>query len=101
MAVLAGVDVIDPVYLVMVILFVIALWRMSHPSTARSGILWAGAGVLIAVLITFLTPGLGNLGLIGVGIAIGGLASAPKITLSSTPPLPPAPRAVTRPLPVT
>jgi NAD(P) transhydrogenase subunit beta len=89
-AFLGGVDVTDPVYVVMVILFVIALWRMSHPLTARSGIVWAGAGVLIAILITFLVPGIGNLNLtlIVLGIVVGGLAgwySAARVQMTAMP----------------
>ncbi len=43
-------------YLVTAALFILGLKRMSSPVTARSGILWAGAGMLVATLITFLTP---------------------------------------------
>ncbi|MDD1647471.1 MAG: NAD(P)(+) transhydrogenase (Re/Si-specific) subunit beta [Methanomicrobiales archaeon] len=63
---------IEPVYLATVFLFIIALQRMSHPLTARSGIVWAGAAMLIATLVTFFTPGLTNLALIVIAIAIGG-----------------------------
>jgi NAD(P) transhydrogenase subunit beta len=44
---------------------------MSSPVTARGGIVWAGVGMLLATLATFLTPGLGNIGLMLVAIAIG------------------------------
>ena len=37
-------------YLVTAFLFVMGLKRMSSPVTARSGILWAGAGMLVATL---------------------------------------------------
>ena len=47
-------------YLVTAFLFVMGLKRMSSPVTARSGIVWAGAGMLVATLFTFLFPGLGN-----------------------------------------
>jgi len=48
---------------------------MSSPVTARGGILWAGAGMLVATLITFLTPGIDptNYWLILAAIAIGGV----------------------------
>jgi NAD(P) transhydrogenase subunit beta len=36
------------------------LKRMSSPVTARSGIVWAGAGMLVATLFTFLYPGMNN-----------------------------------------
>ena len=48
------------------------LKRMSSPVTARSGILWAGAGMLLATLVTFLYPGMGNYPLIVLAVAIGG-----------------------------
>ncbi len=47
-------------YLVTAFLFIMGLKRMSSPVTARSGIVWAGAGMLVATLFTFLYPGLGN-----------------------------------------
>ena len=61
--------VIEPVYLATVFFFIIGLYRMSNPLTARSGIVWAGAAMLLATVVTFLTPGLGNIGLIGIGTA--------------------------------
>jgi NAD(P) transhydrogenase subunit beta len=63
---------IDPVYIATIIIFIVGLQRMSHPSTARSGIVWAGAAMLIATLVTFLTPALTNFGLITLAIFIGG-----------------------------
>lgn len=63
---------IDPVYIATIIIFIIGLQRMSHPLTARSGIIWAGAAMLLATLVTFLTPALSNFALIALGIVIGG-----------------------------
>jgi NAD(P) transhydrogenase subunit beta len=63
---------IDPVYIATIVIFIIGLQRMSHPSTARSGIVWAGAAMLIATLVTFLTPDLTNFALIAIAIVIGG-----------------------------
>jgi NAD(P) transhydrogenase subunit beta len=47
------------------------LKRMSSPVSARSGILWAGAGMLLAVLVTFLYPGMTNYPLIIAAIVVG------------------------------
>jgi len=47
-------------YFVTAFLFIMGLKRMSSPVTARSGIVWAGAGMLVATLFTFLYPGMGN-----------------------------------------
>jgi NAD(P) transhydrogenase subunit beta len=52
-------------------LFILGLKAMSSPVTARGGIVWAGVGMLLATLATFLTPGMGNIGLILVAIAVG------------------------------
>jgi H+-translocating NAD(P) transhydrogenase subunit alpha len=38
------------------LLFIIGLKRMSSPVTARGGIVWAGAGMVVATLVTFLWP---------------------------------------------
>jgi NAD(P) transhydrogenase subunit beta len=64
--------VIEPVYIVTIFFFIIGLQRMSHPLTARSGIVWAGAAMLIATLVTFFTPNLTNITLIAIAIVIGG-----------------------------
>ena len=63
---------IDPVYIVTIFFFIVGMQRMSHPLTARSGIVWAGAAMLIATLVTFFSPNLSNLALIALAIVIGG-----------------------------
>jgi len=63
---------IDPIYIVTIFFFIIGMHRMSHPLTARSGIVWAGAAMLIATLVTFLTPNLTNFALMAIAIVIGG-----------------------------
>ena len=65
-------SIIQVSYLVTAFLFIMGLKRMSSPVTARSGILWAGAGMVIATLVTFLYPGMSNYGWIIAAIAIGG-----------------------------
>jgi NAD(P) transhydrogenase subunit beta len=64
--------VVNLVYIVTIFFFIVGLQRMSHPLTARSGIVWAGAAMLIATLVTFLTPNLTNFALMAIGIVIGG-----------------------------
>jgi NAD(P) transhydrogenase subunit beta len=59
-------------YLLAAFLFITGLKRMSSPVTARGGIVWAGAGMVLATLATFFTPGLGNFVLMLVAIALGG-----------------------------
>jgi NAD(P) transhydrogenase subunit beta len=65
-------SLIDLVYIATIFFFIVGLQRMSHPLTARSGIVWAGAAMLIATLVTFLTPNLTNFTLMAIGIVIGG-----------------------------
>jgi NAD(P) transhydrogenase subunit beta len=58
-------------YFIAATLFLLGLQRMASPKTARSGIQWAGTGMLIATAATFALPGLGNIGLIVAALAIG------------------------------
>ena len=58
-------------YFVAATLFLLGLQRMASPRTARSGIQWAGVGMLIATIATFFLPGLHNIGLMVAAIVIG------------------------------
>ena len=62
---------INASYFVTAFLFIMGLKRMSSPVTARSGILWAGAGMLLATLVSFAYPGMSNYELIIAAIVIG------------------------------
>ncbi|PNY82363.1 NAD(P)(+) transhydrogenase (Re/Si-specific) subunit beta [Deinococcus koreensis] len=64
--------VIDLAYFVVAVLFILGLKAMASPATARRGIVWAGVGMVIATGVTFLTPGLRNIGLMGLAIVLGG-----------------------------
>lgn len=62
-------------YFAAAILFILGLKQMSSPVTARRGILWAGAGMLVATFITFFDPklhGASNYLLMIVAIGVGG-----------------------------
>ena len=75
-------------YLVAATLFLLGLQRMASPLTARSGIRWAGAGMLLATAATFFLPGLHNVALILVALALGGgLAwwSAGRVAITDMP----------------
>lgn len=67
---------IKSTYLVAVVLFIIGLKRMSSPRTARGGVVWAGWGMVLATLVTFLyfwhDPDWTNITLIVLGIGVGG-----------------------------
>jgi NAD(P) transhydrogenase subunit beta len=69
---LSAAGLIQVSYFVTAFLFIMGLKRMSSPVTARSGILWAGAGMLVATLATFFYPGMSNYPLIIIAVAIGG-----------------------------
>lgn len=58
-------------YFAAAFLFIFGLKRMASPKTARGGIVWAGAGMLVATLATFATPQMDNfiLMLVAMGLA--------------------------------
>ena len=64
---------IDVSYLLAAFLFILGLKQMSSPVTARRGIVWAGVGMLVATLASFLSPGMDNFALMLLAIAIGGV----------------------------
>ncbi len=61
--------VIKLAYFVAAILFITGLRRMSKPGTARGGIVWAGIGMLLATVVTFLLPDMHNMVLILAALA--------------------------------
>ncbi|HET6726283.1 MAG TPA: NAD(P)(+) transhydrogenase (Re/Si-specific) subunit beta [Gammaproteobacteria bacterium] len=67
--------VIQAAYFVATLAFILGLKAMSSPAKARGGIVWAGAGMALAILITFFAPGMRgatNYILMFAAIAIGG-----------------------------
>jgi H+-translocating NAD(P) transhydrogenase subunit beta len=75
-------------YFITAVLFIVGLKRMSSPVTARSGILWAGAGMLVATLVTFAYPGMSNYPLIGTAILVGGVLawwSGKRVAMTNMP----------------
>jgi NAD(P) transhydrogenase subunit beta len=66
---------IDISYFIVAFLFILGLKRMSSPVTARRGILWAGAGMVLATLVTFGSPGMSNYTLMIIALAAGGCVS--------------------------
>jgi len=75
-------------YLVAATLFLLGLQRMASPMTARSGIRWAGLGMLIATVATFFLPELHNIPLILAAVVIGtGVAwwSAKRVAITDMP----------------
>jgi NAD(P) transhydrogenase subunit beta len=66
---------IDVSYLLVAFLFIFGLKQMSSPVTARRGIVWAGAGMLIATVVSFAYPGMHNYPLILAGIGVGSVVA--------------------------
>jgi NAD(P) transhydrogenase subunit beta len=81
-------------YFVAAVLLILGIKRMSSPVTARSGIQWAGVGVLVAVVVTFFHHGgpahflIENAALIFVAIALSTAAawySGKKVAMTNMP----------------
>ena len=75
-------------YFVAATLFLLGLQRMASPMTARSGIRWAGLGMVIATAATFLLPGLHNLPLIITALVLGTVmawVSGKKVAITDMP----------------
>jgi len=74
-----GGDAATALYIVAFSLFIIGIKQGTHPTTAKRGNLIAAGGMAIAVVTTLLLDGMGNWGLIvlglGIGSAIGVIAS--------------------------
>lgn len=60
-------------YLTAAVLFILGLKQMSSPVTARRGIIWAGVGMVLATLVTFIHPQVhSNYLLMLLAIGLGG-----------------------------
>lgn len=82
------IELYQPVYLVTIAFFIIGLQRMGKPRTAASGIVWAGIAMAVSIAVTFLVPGLTNMPLILIGIAVGssmGWYAARKVAIMNMP----------------
>ena len=47
---------VEAAYFIAAILFIIGLKQMSSPVTAKRGIVWAGIGMVLATVVTFVHP---------------------------------------------
>jgi NAD(P) transhydrogenase subunit beta len=74
-----GGDAATALYIVAFSLFIIGIKQGTHPTTAKRGNLIAAAGMAVAVVTTLLLDGMGNWGLVvlglGIGTAVGVIAS--------------------------
>ncbi len=75
-------------YFVAAVLFIYGMKKMSHPRTARSGIMWAGVGMVVATVITYLEPAMHNYVLMTSAILVGGVIawwSGRKVAMTDMP----------------
>ena len=80
--------IIHTSYFLAAIIFIFGLQRMSSPVTARNGIIWAGAGMVLATIVTFLYPGMSNYLLMLLAIGLGGIiawVSGKKVAMTDMP----------------
>jgi H+-translocating NAD(P) transhydrogenase subunit beta len=81
-------DVIQLLYIVAFSLFIYGLMGLTGPRTAVRGNRIAAVGMAIAVIATLLIPGMGNWGLIIVGVVIGtavGVPAARQVRMTAMP----------------
>ena len=81
-------DFINCLYIIAFSLFIYGLMGLTGPRTAVRGNRIAAVGMAIAVFATFLFPGMGNWGLIIVGLVIGtavGVPSARQVKMTAIP----------------
>src|SRR6201991_4557680 len=71
-----GGDVATALYIVSFSLFILGLKQGTHPTTAKRGNMIAAVGMAVAVVTTLLLDGMGNWGLIALGLAIGSAVGA-------------------------
>ena len=81
-------NVVDLLYLVSIVCFVLALRFLSSPKHARRGNWLGGAGMIVAIATTLLLDGIGNWALIVIGGAIGsavGVVGARTVKMTAMP----------------
>src|SRR5689334_13978570 len=71
-----GGDAATALYIVSFSLFILGLKQGTHPTTAKRGNMIAAAGMAVAVVTTLLLDGMGNWGLIIIGLAAGSAIGA-------------------------
>jgi NAD(P) transhydrogenase subunit beta len=83
-----GGDGATALYIVAFSLFIIGIKRGTHPTTAKQGNLVAAAGMVVAVVTTLLLDGMGNWGLIALGLGIGtavGVIASVRVQMTEMP----------------
>ena len=83
-----GGDAATALYIVAFSLFIIGIKRGTHPTTAKQGNLIAAGGMAIAVVATLLLDGIGNWGLIAIGLGVGaavGVIASVRVQMTEMP----------------
>jgi H+-translocating NAD(P) transhydrogenase subunit beta len=83
-----GGDAATALYIVAFSLFIIGVRRGTHPTTAKQGNLVAAVGMAVAVVTTLLLDGIGNWGLIALGLGIGtaiGVIASVRVQMTEMP----------------
>ncbi|HEX7279480.1 MAG TPA: NAD(P)(+) transhydrogenase (Re/Si-specific) subunit beta [Solirubrobacterales bacterium] len=83
-----GGDAATALYIVSFVLFIVGIKQGTHPTTAKRGNLVAAGGMAIAVVTTLLLDGMGNWGLIFLGLAIGtavGVIASLRVQMTEMP----------------
>src|SRR5258705_10813699 len=84
----SGGDAATALYIVAFSLFIIGVKRGTHPTTAKQGNLVAATGMAVAVVTTLLLDGIGNWGLIALGLGIGtavGVIASVRVKMTEMP----------------
>ena len=83
-----GGDAATLLYIVSFSMFIIGVRRGTHPTTAKQGNLIAAGGMAVAVVTTLLLDGIGNWGLIILGLAVGtavGVVASIRVQMTEMP----------------
>jgi NAD(P) transhydrogenase subunit beta len=81
-------DVVKALYIVAFSLFIYGIRQGTHPTTAKQGNLIAAGGMAVAVATTLALQGIGNWGLIAVGLAVGatvGAVASKRVQMTAMP----------------
>src|SRR4029079_15572610 len=83
-----GGDGATALYIVAFSLFILGVKQGTHPTTAKRGNLIAAAGMAVAVITTLLLDGMGNWGLIIIGLGVGsavGFVASVRVQMTEMP----------------
>jgi proton-translocating NAD(P)+ transhydrogenase subunit beta len=83
-----GGDAATALYIVAFSLFIFGIKQGTHPTTAKRGNMIAAAGMAVAVVTTLLLDGIGNWGLIAIGLGVGtavGVVASIRVQMTQMP----------------